>query len=309
MVIPLIEIASILCSISQSNPKGAAHECSGNSPRGGVSPRFTRRPRGQSTVEYVLIVAIVGLVVIFAGPWIASAIRNQFDAVTETLDEGMSGNAFKDPVDIPDPKRGTAFAVYSEDDHSLMFYKRRGVPKVGDMFNDRRVSEVYTGFETARYEPLVRDDFNGPVNTPWYDLAAACLKVQVVDSGIKPAWIEYWFQDFRNCADFDLNLLDTSDITTLGHVFYDCRTVRSIDLSGWNLLSATTQTSMFACCDKLEFIDFGDWVPDKLRFYSWMFSGCRSLSLDCSDWNVSPNVSHFDFAKDAPGIILPKAWE
>lgn len=57
-------------------------------------------------------------------------------AVGAALDEGMSGNAFKDPVDIPDPKRGTAFAVYSEDDHSFMFYKRRGVPKVGDMFND-----------------------------------------------------------------------------------------------------------------------------------------------------------------------------
>ena len=116
---------------------------------GGVSPRNTRRLRGQSTIEYVLIIAIIGLVVVFAGPWVASATWNQFNTVTETLDEGASGIAFKDPVDIPDPKRGTAFAVYSEDDNSLMFYKRRGVPKVGDMFNDRRVTEVYTGFEMA----------------------------------------------------------------------------------------------------------------------------------------------------------------
>ena len=276
---------------------------------GGVSPRFTRRLKGQSTAEYVLIIAIIGLVVIFAGPWIASAIGNQFNAVTETLNDGTCGNAFKDPVDIPDPKRGIAFAVYSADDDSLMFYKRRGVPQVGDMFNDRRVTEVYTGFETEKYEPLIQDDFNGPVNTPWYDSAASCLKVQVVDSGIKPAWIEYWFQDFRTCGDFNLSLLDTSNVTALGHVFYDCRTVRSIDLSSWNFSSVTTQTAMFACCDKLELIDFGDWVPDKLRFYSWMFSGCRSLSLDCSDWNVSSNVSHFDFAKDAPSVILPKAWK
>lgn len=276
---------------------------------GGVSHRFTRHPKGQSTVEYVLIIAIVVLVVLIVGPWVSSAIRNQFDTVTETLDEGAGGIAFKDPVDIPDPKRGIAFAVYSADDNSLMFYKRRGVPKVGDMFNDRRVTEVYTGFETVKYEPLLRDDFNGAVNTPWYDRAAACLKVQAVDSGIKPAWIEYWFQGFLNCGNFDLSRLDTSDVTSFGHVFYNCQTVRSIDLSDWDFSSAITQTSMFACCDKLELIDFGDWVPDKLRFYSWMFSGCRSLSLDCSDWNVSANVSHFDFAKDAPGIILPKAWE
>lgn len=305
----LVGFASILCSISQSNPRGAAHVCSGNSFRGGVPHKGICRLKGQSTLEYVLIIAIIVLVVIFAGPQVAGAIRNELSRVTETLDEGTSGVAFKDPVDIPDAKRGTAFAVYSEDDRSLMFYKRRGMPKVGDVFNDRRATEVYTGFEKEKYEPLIRDDFNGPVNTPWYDRAAACLKVQVVDSGIKPTWMEYWFQDFRNCTDFNLSLLDTSNVTSFGHVFYNCQTVRSIDLSGWDFSSAITQTSMFACCDKLEHIDFGGWVPDKLRFYSWMFSGCRSLSLDCSDWNVSPNVSHFYFAKDAPGVILPKAWE
>ena len=183
------------------------------------------------------------------------------------------------------------------------------MPQVGEVFNNRRVTEVYMGFETEKYEPIIQDDFNGPVNTPWYDRALACLKVQVVDSGIKPAWLEYWFQDFRNCTNFNLTLLDTSDVSSFGHIFYNCQTVRSIDLSGWDFSSATTQTSMFACCSNLEYIDFGDWVPDKLRFYGWMFDGCRSLSLDCSNWNVSPNVSRTDFAADAPGVILPKAWK
>ena len=296
-------------STSQSNPKGAAHERSGNSFRGGVSPRFTRRPEGQSTIEYVLIIAIIALLILIVGPWVSSAIRNQFNTVAGAIGSGTAGESFREPQDIPDPNNGTAFAVYSEDDHSLMFYKRRGVPKVGDMFNYRHVNEVYTGFETARYEPLIRDDFNGPVNTPWYGRASTCLKVQAVDSGIKPACISAWFQNFRTCSDFDLNLLDTSDVTTLSHVFYGCRTVRSIDLSGWDLSSATIQVSMFSACDKLESIDFGDWVPDKLRFYDWMFFACRSLSLDCSDWNVSPSVSHFAFAENAPGVILPKAWE
>ena len=309
MVIPLVEIASILCNISQSNPKGAAHECSGNSFRGGVSPRFTRRPKGQSIIEYVLIIAIIVLVVLIVGPWVSSAIGNQFNTVAGAIGSGTTGENFYEPVDIPDPQSGTAFAVYSEDDHSLMFYKRRGVPKVGDMFNYRRVTEVYTGLETEKYEPLIRDDFNGPVNTPWFDRAAACLKVQVVDSGIKPTWMEYWFQDFRNCTNFNLSLLDTSNVTSFGHVFYNCQTVRSIDLSGWDFSSAITQTAMFGCCDKLEHIDFGGWVPDKLTFYGWMFCGCRSLSLDCSNWNVSPNVFHIDFATDAPGVILPKAWK
>ncbi len=38
--------------------------------RGGVSPRSTRL-RGQSIIEYVLIIAIIGLVIVFAGPGVA----------------------------------------------------------------------------------------------------------------------------------------------------------------------------------------------------------------------------------------------
>ena len=60
------------------------------SPRGEVSPRSARL-RGQSIIEYVLIIAVIGLVIVFAGPGVAGAIRNQFNLVCNTLDSGTSG--------------------------------------------------------------------------------------------------------------------------------------------------------------------------------------------------------------------------
>ena len=62
------------------------------SPRGGVSPRSARL-RGQSIIEYVLIIAIIGLVVVFAGPQVSGAIRNQFNLVGNTVNNGTTGGS------------------------------------------------------------------------------------------------------------------------------------------------------------------------------------------------------------------------
>ena len=60
--------------------------------RGGVSPRGTLL-RGQSIIEYVLIIAVIGLVIVFAGPGVAGAIRNQFNLVGNTVNSGTTGGA------------------------------------------------------------------------------------------------------------------------------------------------------------------------------------------------------------------------
>ena len=58
--------------------------------RGGVSPRGARL-RAQSIIEYVLIIAVIGLVIVLAGPGVAGAIRNQFNLVGNTVNNGTTG--------------------------------------------------------------------------------------------------------------------------------------------------------------------------------------------------------------------------
>ena len=60
------------------------------SPRGRIAHR-TVNLRGQSIIEYVLIIAIIGLVIVFAGPGVAGAIRNQFNMVGNTVNNGTTG--------------------------------------------------------------------------------------------------------------------------------------------------------------------------------------------------------------------------
>lgn len=56
----------------------------------GVASKTTRL-RGQSIIEYVLIIAVIGLVIVFAGPGVAGGIRNQFNQVTNTVNSGTNG--------------------------------------------------------------------------------------------------------------------------------------------------------------------------------------------------------------------------
>ena len=274
----------------KSNPKGAAHERSGNSFRGGVSLRFTRRPKGQSTVEYVLIIAIMVLVVLIAGPWVSSAIRNQFNLVAGAIGSGTTGENFYEPQDIPDPQNGTAFAVYSEDDHSLMFYKRRGVPKVGDMFNYRRVTAVYTGFETGVYT-LVETPTNryGSSTAPWAAHQSQIEAVKIVDDGIAPKSASVWFSNMTKLKSVDVARLDTSKCTQMADTFFMATQLQSLDLTSWDVSSTHNFACMFQECHSLKNLNIRGWSahPDKAGLFG-MFFDCLSLqSLDLSGFNLA----------------------
>ena len=303
---------SILCSNNQSNPKGAAYASSGNSFRGGVSSRFTRHLKGQSTVEYVLIIAIIVLVVLIAGPLVSSAIRNQFDTVAGAIGSGTTGENFYEPEDIPDPANGTAFAVYSEDDHSLMFYKRRGVPKVGDMFNYRHVTAVYTGFENESYglvgyDPTLDNWDTCDTDAPWYEMRTRVTKVTVVDRGIKPHSLAQYFRRFENLESADLGNFDLSETVSLHSLFLLCSSLRSANVP--SISSACTNfQDAFSHCPKLKDLHFNgcDFSGANSFFHTFACSGL--LSFDCSNWNVWSDVLHTDFNAGAPGVIAPTVW-
>ena len=303
---------SILCSNNQSNPKGAAYASSGNSFRGGVSRRFTRRLKGQSTVEYVLIIAIIVLVVLIAGPWVSSAIGNQFNTVAGAIGSGTTGENFYEPEDIPDPQSGTAFAVYSEDDHSLMFYKRRGVPKVGDMFNYRRVTEVYTGFEArefhlVHYNPESNNWDTCDTDVPWYEMRTRVTRVTVVDRGIKPHSLAQYFRRFENLESADLGNFDLSETVSLHGLFLLCSSLRSANAPSVSR-ACTDFHDAFAHCPKLKDLHFNGCDFSGANSFFHMFAASRSLSFDCSDWNVPVSANHKEFNYKAPGVIAPKVW-
>lgn len=276
--------------------------------------------------------------VLIVGPWVSSAIRNQFNTVVDTVGFGTTGENFYEPVDIPDPETGTAFAVYSEDDHSLMFYKRRGVPKVGDMFNDRRVTEVYTGFETTRYRVRATDDTEAHDWTceslPWWNRRTHIQTVDVVDEGIVPSSISGWFMRMTDLASADLSNLDCAGVDTVWCAFlrcpllttikspknfrptdlrdfaYWCASLKDLDTSDWDMSRCRVISYAFDHCKSLKAILGAErWDMESLEEAIGVFSYCDSLELNCSSWNVNSAVSRKWANVNSPGVILPKVWQ
>lgn len=192
----------------------------------------------------------------------------------------------------------TAFAVYSEDDNSLDFYKRLNVPNSGDIFNGKAVSNVYTGFENDSYTSVASPggfayDDNAIVNTPWYDKREKIQSVEVIDNNIKPKDISFWFQNFHQCNEFQMNKLDTSNIIQMINTFDRCYKAIHLAINQWDVSHIKTIAQAFLNDTSLEEIDLSGWRTSSLQSLASTWNGCAKLKkLDIGNgWDVSNVVS------------------
>lgn len=120
-------------------------------------------------------------------------------------------------------------------------------------------------------------------------------------------------QAFQNCTSLTkLNVSgwDVSKVTNMTLAFAEDRTLSSLDLSTWNTSNLTDASNMFFGCSSLTTIgDLSGWDTSKLTKASRMFFGCSRLSVNCSNWEVSKVTDHRYFNANAPGVILPLAWQ
>ena len=200
----------------------------------------------------------------------------------------------------PSASDSVPFAVYSEDDASLTFYKRRALPVEGSVFEGKTATAVYANIQNTKSTP------------PWKGIASKIKRVAVVDDSIAPQTMYAWFFECNNLLSVNLSKLDTSKTTSLGYafsrcksltdldlsaldtssvrsfadVFQDCSSLRSVNLAGWNTSSGKDFRQMFYRCASLEEIDISSFKTSASTSFEQMFYGCSSLrSLD---------LSHFD---------------
>lgn len=136
-------------------------------------------------------------------------------------------------VTLGEAPAGVAYAVYNSNDKSLNFYKKASAPASTD-------TETVYVFD----ENNCSYSFDNPA--PWSEHGEQVDSVTVVDAGIQPTSLNYWFVSFIYCKSFDVVNLDTSKVVSADQCFADCEYLEVLDISTWDVSNLKSAGSMFA---------------------------------------------------------------
>ena len=100
---------------------------------------------------------------------------------------------------------------------------------------------------------------------------------------------------FYNCysmTNLDFGNLDTSKVTDMNNMFYRCYGMTTIDLSSFNTACVTNMSSMFNGCSGMTTIDLSKFNTACVTDMSKMFNGCSKLNtLDVTNFDTSEVIN------------------
>jgi len=94
------------------------------------------------------------------------------------------------------------------------------------------------------------------------------------------------FYECGNIRNLDLSHFDTSKVTNMNNMFYGCGNLLSLDVSSFDTSNVTSMGTMFGYCSKLVELDVSSFDTRNVTIMSTLFYNCGSL--------VDLNLSHFN---------------
>ena len=106
----------------------------------------------------------------------------------------------------------------------------------------------------------------------------------------RPVSTQSWCSGMTNLTSLTgMENLNTSEVTLMSSMFFNCTGLTSIDLCHFNTAKVTGMTSMFNGCTGLTTLDLSHFNTGNVTSMSYMFSGCTGLTtiFAGSDWSTA----------------------
>ena len=104
----------------------------------------------------------------------------------------------------------------------------------------------------------------------------------------RPTNTSCWFYEQENLTTITgIKYLNTSKVTNMESMFYNCSSLTSLDLSKFNTSQVTNMSGMFDHCESLISLDISNFNTSKVKLMCFMFYDCRALTnLDLINFNT-----------------------
>ena len=111
--------------------------------------------------------------------------------------------------------------------------------------------------------------------------------------------MQYMFYNCNNLTSLDLSNFNTSSVTNMAYMFYGCNKLTTLDVSNFDTSNVNTMTHMFYNCTNLTELDLTNFDTNNVTNMMYMFYACNQLtSLDISDWDTG-NVNTMRYMFDS----------
>ncbi len=157
-------------------------------------------------------------------------------------------------------------------------------------------------------------DLNTGNNRPgWYLDGISTSVTRVVFNftfgNFLPTTTYSWFFMMENLESItDMSYLNTSEVTSMAHMFTDCKKLTSIDVSYFNTSKVTNMRSMFNGCTGLTSLDLERFNTSQVTDMSMMFS--ESVNLQTiyvgNGWTTASVTSSNDMFKNCSSLVGDK---
>ncbi len=169
-------------------------------------------------------------------------------------------------------------------------YFSRAIPRV-------KYADGTLTFFLASKETLGENEYgiyDGGASPTWLVNKANITKV-VFDpafANARPTTCKDWFQECHNLTSIEgIEYLNTSQVTDMQNMFYECLRLRTTDFSGFDTRKVKDMSYMFSKCNSFTSLDISNFNTSEVTNMGHMFEGCINLtSLDLSHLNTAKVV-------------------
>ena len=117
--------------------------------------------------------------------------------------------------------------------------------------------------------------------------------------------MSWMFFDCSSLTELDVSGFDTSNVTDMSNMFAGCSSLTELDLSGFDTSNVTDMSYMFCFCESLMELDLSDFDTSIVTDMSEMFSGCKSLmKLDVSGFDTGNVTDMSEMFYDCENLFL-----